>query len=81
MSRVLFGILLFCQRLHLINVLFSVFYLKKKKISARMIKSQCIAHLYCHAKIKGALSHFRILLSILLIILNNLQVIQVLAAK
>ena len=30
---------------------------------------------------KGALSHFRILLSILLIILNNLQVIQVLAAK
>ena len=31
--------------------------------------------------VKGALSHFRILLSILLIILNNLQVIQVLAAK
>ena len=31
--------------------------------------------------IKGALSHFRIPLSILLIILNNLQVIQVLAAK
>ena len=30
---------------------------------------------------KGALSHFRILLSILLIILNNLQVIQVLAAN
>ena len=31
--------------------------------------------------LKGALSHFRILLSILLIILNNFQVIQVLAAK
>ena len=31
--------------------------------------------------LKGALSHFRILLSILLIILNNLQIIQVLAAK
>ena len=32
-------------------------------------------------KFKGALSHFRILLSILLIILNNSPVIQVLAAK
>ena len=31
--------------------------------------------------VKGALSHFRILFSNLLIILNNLQVIQVLAAK
>ena len=31
--------------------------------------------------LKGALSHFRILLSILLIILNNSPVIQVLAAK
>ena len=31
--------------------------------------------------VKGALSQFRILLSILLIIVNNLQVIQVLAAK
>ena len=35
----------------------------------------------CSIKVKGALSHFRILLSIPLIILNNFQVIQVLAAK
>ena len=34
-----------------------------------------------HCYVKGALSHFRILLSILLIILNNFEVIQVLAAK
>ena len=38
-------------------------------------------HSNARALLKGALSHFRILLSILLIILNNLQVIQVLAAK
>ena len=42
MSRVLSGILLFCQRLHLSNVLFPVFRLKC------VVVFQCIAHLYCH---------------------------------